>query len=62
MADVTHQKTYSHTVFKASYFNQLKENLHHYGRKQAKKRFRTPIETISNPNENDFAPLCFYII
>ena len=30
--------------------DQLKENAYDYGQKQTKKRFRTPIKTISNPS------------
>jgi hypothetical protein len=50
IAFVSHQETYSNVVFKARNVNQLKENLHHYGQKQTKKRFRTPIKMNSTPS------------
>tara|TARA_B110000902_G_scaffold202436_1_gene229945 strand:- start:637 stop:813 length:177 start_codon:yes stop_codon:yes gene_type:complete len=34
----------------ANAIDQLKENPYNYGQKQTKKRFRTPIKTISNPS------------
>lgn len=54
MADVTHQKTHSQTVFKASDVSIKRE--------YAPLLAETNQKTISNPYRNDFEPLYFYII